>query len=305
MKLHPAGAFDNSAKKYDRITVLPLASAMAAEIAGVQVRVIDDATFAEIENALFRHGMIFFRDQDLSLSDLERFTLRFGEFGTDAYTKGLPGHPNVQRVVKEAETKTKLIFGGDWHTDSPFLERPPSISLLLGVDIPPYGGDTMWANTRLAFHYLSDTMKAMLRPLRVTMTARDVIGFIAEQSAGHAEKTLGSSVVKLDEKPMIEGWHHPLVRRHPATGEEALYVDQTYALGIEGLNAREAEPLLAFLREHVTQPAFTCRLRWQKNTLALWDNRICLHHAFNDYDGYRREMVRTTVKGEVPAGTFG
>ena len=300
MKLHPAGAFDNSARKYDRIHPLPLAASMGAEIAGVQVKDIDDRAFAEIEDALFRHGMIFFRDQAMDLFDLERFTERFGEFGTDAYTKGLPGHPNVQRVVKEADQKTKLIFGGDWHTDSPFLERPPAISILLGVDIPPYGGDTMWANTRLAWHYLSDTMKAMLRPLKVHMTARDVIAFIAEQSAGHAEKTLGSSVVTLDETPMLEGRDHPLVRTHPVTGEEALYVDQTYSLGIVGLNEREAEPLLEFLRTHITQPAFTCRLRWQKHTLALWDNRICLHHAFNDHDGFRREMVRTTVRGEVP-----
>ena len=300
MKLHPAGAFDNSAKDYDDIQAVPLASAMGAEIVGVQVKDIDATIFADIRDALFRHGMIFFRDQDLSLSDMERFTQRFGEFGTDAYTTGLPDHPNVQRVVKEADQKTKLIFGGDWHTDSPFLERPPAISLLFGVDIPPYGGDTMWANTRLAFHYLSDTMKTMLRPLKVHMTARDVIRFIAEQSEGHAEKTLGSSVVHLDETPMLEGRDHPLVRTHPVTGEEALYVDQTYALGIVGLNDREAEPLLEFLRAHITQPAFTCRLRWQKHTLALWDNRICLHHAFNDHDGFRREMVRTTVKGEVP-----
>jgi alpha-ketoglutarate-dependent taurine dioxygenase len=300
MKLHPAGAFDNHARKYDHITVEPLAAAMGAEIVGVEVKAIDDRAFAEIEDALFRHGMIFFRDQDLSLSDMERFTLYFGEFGTDAYTKGVPGHPNVQRVVKEADQKTKLIFGGDWHTDSPFLERPPAISILLGVDIPPYGGDTMWANTRLAWHYLSDTMKAMLRPLKVHMTARDVLAFIAEQSAGHKEKTLGSSVVTLDEAPMLEGRDHPLVRTHPVTGEEALYVDQTYSLGLQGLNEREAEPLLEFLRAHITQPAFTCRLRWQKHTLALWDNRICLHHAFNDHDGSRREMVRTTVRGEVP-----
>jgi taurine dioxygenase len=300
MKLHPAGAFDNRARNYRHIKVLPLASAMGAEIAGVQVKDIDDRAFAEVADALYRHGMVFFRDQEMSLLDQERFTLRFGEFGTDAYTTGLPGHPDVQRVCKEAETKTKLIFGGDWHTDSPFLERPPSISLLLGVDIPPYGGDTMWANTRLALHYLSDTMKTMLRPLKVHMSAGDVLKIVAEQSAGHAEKTLGSSVVTLDEKPMASGWNHPLVRTHPVTREEALYVDQTYALGIEGLTEREAEALLAFLREHITQPAFTCRLRWQKNTFALWDNRICLHHAFNDHDGYRREMYRTTVRGEVP-----
>ena len=99
---------------------------------------------------------------------------------------------------------------------------------------------------------------------------------------------------------MVEGSYHPLVRTHPTTGKKSLYVEQTYSQGLEGMTAEESKPLLEFLRAHVTQPSFTCRLRWKKNTFAMWDNRNCIHHAFNDYDGYRREMYRTTVLGEEP-----
>src|SRR5262249_12654097 len=117
------------------------------------------------------------------------------------------------------------------------------------------------------------------------------------QSSGR----LGSTAVKLDPKPMIDGAFHPLVRTHPVTKVEALYVDETYTRGIEGLTDREAAPLLAFLQSHVTQPASSCRLRWRRDSFALWDNRLCLHHAFNDHDGFRRELFRTIVVGETPA----
>ncbi len=206
IKIHPTGGFDNYAKSYKHIRVRPLASAMGAEIQGVQIKDVDDASFKDIEDALYRHKMLYFRDQDMSLSDQERFTLRFGEFGTDAYTPGIEGHPNVQRVVKEADMRVPMIFGGSWHTDSPFLARPPSISMLFGADIPPLGGDTLWANTELAYHYLSDTMKALLRPLRVHMSAKEVVKVITalNPDRGNAPK-LGSVELKIDTAPMIAG----------------------------------------------------------------------------------------------------
>lgn len=305
MKLHPTGKFDNRAKTYQRITVVPLASAMGAEVQGADLGALDDPTFAEIEDALWRHKMIYFRDQAISHGDQEALTLRFGDFGTDAYTAGTPDHPDVQPVVKEADTRVPLIFGEGWHTDSPFLERPPAISLLFGADVPPFGGDTVWANTELAYDYLSDTMKRVVAPLKVHMSASGVLSALAEMNsysdtADPNRLQIGDIDLDLEQKNMIDGAFHPLVRTHPVTGGKALYVDYTYAKGIQGMTPLEAAALLDFLRAHVTQSAFTCRLRWQKHTLAIWDNRGCLHQAFNDHDGFRREMYRTTVLGEVP-----
>jgi alpha-ketoglutarate-dependent taurine dioxygenase len=302
MILHPTGRFNNHAKSYKRISAVPLASAMGAEIRGVNLSSLDDEQFSEIEDALYRHKMIYFRNQDITLSDQEAFTLRLGTFGVDAYTPGIVGHPNVQKVVKEADARVKMIFGSGWHTDSPFLPRPPAISILFGADIPPFGGDTIWANSQLAYEFLSETMQKLLAPLRVHMSARNVLRTLQEINPSQEATQLGSMSLSMeDQRGMIEGSFHPLVRTHPATGTKALFVDYTYSSGIQGLTEAEARALLDFLVDHVTQPAFTCRLRWEKHTLAVWDNRSCLHQAFNDHDGYRREMYRTTVLGEGPS----
>lgn len=117
---------------------------------------------------------------------------------------------------------------------------------------------------------------------------------------GRLAQTKGMATLPDDLARKVQGNFHPLVRTHPRTGEEALYCDQTYAAGIEGLEPQEAAPILKFLVEHITQPAFTCRLRWEVGMFVMWDNRLCVHQAFNDYDGYRRELYRTTVAGERP-----
>lgn len=312
MKLQPTGKFDNGARHYEHITVTPLAAAMGAKISDVELSNLSDAQFEEIENALYRHKMIYFRDQRLRHADQQEFTLRFGQFGTDAYTKGMPGHPNIQPLIKEPETRVKVIFGEGWHTDSPFLPRPPSISMLYGVDMPPFGGDTIWTNTALAYDCLSDTMKTLLAPLKVHMSAIDVLnefdrqnrkigGALSDQTGESRQNRVGDMELDLERQSMIDGNYHPLVRTHPVTGERALYVEQSYSQGIEGLTEEEARPLLDFLVSHITHPSFSCRLRWENNTFVVWDNRSCLHQAFNDYDGYRRELYRTTVMGEVPS----
>ena len=244
--------------------------------------------------------MVYFREQILSYDNQEALTLRFGNFGIDAYTAGLPGHPHLQRVVKEADERAAMIFGGSWHTDSPFLQRPPAISLLYGVDIPPYGGDTLWANTQVAYQTLSATLQRMLAPLRVKMSGRRVLDGLRKHSVDASKIDVASMDMAVKEQTLIEGATHPLIRTHPVTGAKSLYVDPTSAVGIEGMTDYEAGPLLDFLCKHITQPIFTCRLQWQPGTFVMWDNRSCLHHAFNDHDGYRREMLRTIVEGEAP-----
>ena len=307
MIIHPSGRFDNTAKRYDHIVVEELAAAMGAEVTGVNLAQLTDAQFVEIEHALFRHKMIFFRDQQITHAEHESFSLRFGPFADDAYTKGVEGHVNIQPVIKEADAEVAMIFGSGWHTDSAFLARPPAISMLYGVDIPPYGGDTIWTNTALAYATLSDTMRSMLTGLRVRMSMQRVLATAQEYMPpddtpiGRLAATRDAGRLDPDVVGKVRGMAHPLIRTHPVTGERALYCDKTYAVGIEGLTEGESEPLLRFLSDHATQPAFTCRLRWSPGTFAVWDNRLCLHQAFNDHDGYRREMYRTTVAGEVPS----
>jgi len=306
VRLHPTGKFDNSAKPSNLIQVRPLAAAMGAEICDVDVPNMTDEQFAEVRDALFRHKMIYFRNQKLSHADHEVFSLRFGPFAEDAYTSGVPGHQNVHPLIKEADDKSKHVFGEGWHTDSPFLPEPPSITILRSIQIPPYGGDTIWCNSALAYDLLSDTYKAMIAGLKVHFSMRDVLKSVQENSetrdnpVGKLAATKGAQLSD-DLLRKIKGNVHPLVRTHPVSGEKALYIDASYAVGIDGMTAEEARPILGFLAEHLVQHAFTCRLRWEPDMLVAWDNRLCVHQAFNDYQGYRREMYRTTVVGETPA----
>lgn len=299
MKLYPTSHYDDKSNNYNHISTEPLAAAIGAEVKNVDLSNISDEQFAEISAALYRYKMIFFRDQDISHDDQEKLTLRFGTFGKDAYTSGVEGHPDIQHVLKAADTVVSMIFGGNWHTDSPFLQRPPSVSLLHGVDIPPYGGDTWWSNTELAYDYLSDTMKEMIAPLKVHMSAAGVMASLRKTNKDGSFR-IGPMELEFDEQAIVNGHFHPLVRTHPVTGKKALYVDKVYSLGIQGMTEEEATPLLKFLAEHASRPEFNCRLHWQKNTFVIWDNRACIHYAFNDYDGYRREMFRTIVEGEIP-----
>jgi taurine dioxygenase len=295
IRLSPAGEFDNSARRYAHIEVLPIASAMGAEIRGVSLANLSDAAFAELQDALWRHKMVFLRDQDLNHAQHEAFAARFGEFGEDAYTQGVPGHRNVQPLIKDADHKSPALFGSGWHTDSPFLAVPPGVTILRAVEIPPYGGDTVWANCALAFRMLSPAMQAMLRPLKVRMSARNN-AYTQEKMSG--KELAFSSDGSRD--AAFAGNAHSLVRTHPFTGELSLYVDEVYAVGIDGMTEAESRPILDFLTRHITQHGFTCRLRWEPGMVAMWDNRAALHLAANDYDGFRREMYRTTMAGERP-----
>lgn len=307
MLVHPVGKFDNAAKDYAHIEVVPLAAAMGAEIGGVDLSSLSDDQFAEIRDALFRHKMIYFRDQKITHEDQSAFSARFGPFAEDAYTKGVPGFPEVQPVIREADDTDAHMFGSGWHTDSPFLPEPPAISLLYGVEIPPYGGDTLWSNAALAYATLSDVMKEMIAPLRVHFSMKKVLASVFE-NAKPSDTPVGRLAALKDAPKLpdavarkVEGAYHPLVRTHPIFGEKSLFCDAAYAVGIEGMTNTEADALLSFLIAHLIQPAFTCRLRWTPGTFVLWDNRLCIHHAFNDFQGHRREHYRTTIAGETPS----
>ncbi|HWL63397.1 MAG TPA: TauD/TfdA family dioxygenase [Steroidobacteraceae bacterium] len=307
MFLHPHGGFDNSAGPARHIRVVPLAAAMGAEILGVDVAHASPGQFAEIQQALFRHKMIFFRGQKMGHAEHHAFSRRFGNFAEDAYTDGMPGFREVQPLIKEADDRSAHVFGSGWHTDSPFLPAPPAITMLRSVQVPPWGGDTMWANAALAYRTLGPVTQEICARLKVRFSMRDVLASARENAeprdnpVGKLVATRGMAELPAGLQRKVEGAAHPLVRTHARSGEKSLYVDPSYAIGIEGMHGNESAPLLEMLTDHLTQPAFTCRLRWEPDMLVLWDNRLCVHQAFNDYDGYRREMYRTTIAGEVPA----
>jgi alpha-ketoglutarate-dependent taurine dioxygenase len=307
VRLHPTGKFDNHAAKYRHIEARPLAAAMGAEICGVDAARVTDEQFQEVRQALFRHKMIYLRQQKLTHDEQEAFSLRFGPFAEDAYTQGVPGHRNVHPLIKQADDRSRMVFGEGWHTDSPFLAQPPSITILYSIEIPPFGGDTTWANSALAYAMLSDAYRRMIDGLKVHFSLRDVLKSVhdavevGDSPIGRLAATRDVERLSDDLLRKIRGNAHPMVRTHPVSGEKALYVDPSYGVGIEGMLPEESAPILHFLTEHLTQPAFTCRLRWEAHTLAMWDNRLCVHQAYNDYQGYRRELYRTTVSGETPA----
>lgn len=296
---HPYAVFDNRAKRYENFVALPLAAAMGAEIRGVDVADVSDDAITELLDALYRHKMIFLRDQQISHAEHEAFTARFGPFATDAYTEGVEGYEHIQPVIRQADDPVAIIFGSGWHFDSPFLPDPPAITILRGVDIPPFGGDTLWANAALAYSVLSDTMKSVLEPLKVRMSIQNFMMEIQKAKLFAGAKELKTSVKESSDPELarqkLVGTAHPIVRAHPVSGEKALFCDRSYTTNIEGMHPDEGIPLIEFLASHLTQPAFTCRLRWQPNTIAIWDNRLCAHQAFNDHDGFRREMYRTIV----------
>lgn len=296
MLIRAATSKTNAPRAYQHIKVSPIAGPMGAELSGVDVRNPSEGAFEEIKQALADHIAVFILDQDLDVEDLEAFTLRFGEFGEDPFIEAMEGHPHVLHVIKEAEEMAPVIFGGLWHSDWSFFERPPAYTLLYGKEVPPFGGDTLYANCYLAYETLSGEMQRVLESLTALHSAER--GYGAEMKniyaflENMAVKTGGEETTRVEE--------HPLVRTHPVTGRKALYVNPVYTVGVKGMDAEESAPILDFLNQHMTHENFTCRFRWKRGALAMWDNRACLHLPVSDYLGFRREMFRTTVKGERP-----
>jgi taurine dioxygenase len=233
-------------------------------------------------------------DQAISLDDLERLTDALGGRDLTPFVTPLPDRPYVIRILKE--THEKLNFANAWHTDLSYLPEPPSFTLLYCIDAPPVGGDTVWANQHMAFETLS-------KGLRETL-----LGLDAVHSAGPAYGTGGyldgvkdkMSTPIARSKDAYREHTHPAVIAHPETGRAALYLNPVYTQRIAGWTNSESQGLLQHIYRHAVNENFTWRLRWAKGTLAIWDNRATQHFALNDYHGYRREMVRTSVKGSAP-----
>ncbi len=269
-----------------------IAGAIGAELHGVNLsRPLSPESALGIRAALLEHQVIFFRNQDLSSAAFMQFAQSMGEPIEYPFVKGLDDYPCVIEVKKLEHERVN--FGGIWHSDTTYLEQPPMGSMLLAREVPPFGGDTLFASQYLAWETLSGTMKSLLDGLvGISSSAKADVSRTREDR----RKSDGR-----DAAPAELQAEHPLVRTHPETGRKALYVNIAHTVGIRGMSEAESQPLLAFLFAHQVQPEFTCRFAWQPHSLAFWDNRCVLHNPVNDYHGFRRVMHRITLAGERPA----
>jgi taurine dioxygenase len=285
-----------AAMGYRHIEVRPLAGALGAELDGVDLaRPLGDEVFGEIHQAFLDHAVIAFRGQRLSPAQQLAFAARFGAPEVHPIVNGSAEHPELVRVWKPAGESAS--FGTGWHTDNSFFERPSLGSVLYGVVIPPFGGDTIWASTEKAYEALSDELKGLLAGLRGVHSA----------SRAYDPAVVGEHKYRGD-APITYRWsdsirdevEHPVIRTHPETGRKSIYVNPMFTLRLVGLPRAESDALLRLLYEHCARPDWTCRFRWSAGALAVWDNRCTWHYALDDYREFERVMHRVTIAGDRP-----
>jgi taurine dioxygenase len=275
---------------YRRITVAPIAGMVGAEIGGVDLADLDDETTAEIRDAWLRHLVVFFRDQQLDSDQFVAFAKRIGTPIEYPFVRGFDDHPEIIAVTKLPHETVN--FGGIWHSDTTYLAEPPMATALLAREIPPFGGDTMFANQYAAYEALSPAMQELLDPLRGIASSA-----LADVSKTREDRRRDAGTAEDDR---VYEASHPVVRTHPETDRKGLFVNVAHTARFEGMTEEESKPLLQFLFQHQVKPEFTCRFVWQVGSLALWDNRCAQHNPVNDYHGHKRVMHRITLQGDTP-----
>jgi taurine dioxygenase len=275
-----------------RLEIQPIAGALGAELHGVDLGSdLDDATIAEIRQALLDHCVIFFRDQEFDAAQHKALARRFGTIFIHPNYYGLQVDPEILEIRREpGDTK---VVGEDWHTDTTMMAEPPMGAILYALEVPPYGGDTLFANQYLAYETLSEGMKRMIGGLRAVHSDRMVAG----PAVNHAGRT---TKARADANWRETLNVHPVVRTHPETKRKLLYVNYSYTVGFDGMTEEESRPLLSYLMEHGNRPEFTCRFRWTRGAVAVWDNRCVKHLAVNDAQPFRRVMRRVQIAGDKP-----
>ncbi|MEM7224932.1 MAG: TauD/TfdA family dioxygenase [Pseudomonadota bacterium] len=277
--------------------IRPISPALGAEIHGVDLADdLGEDAFGAIRQALWDHGVIFFRDQALTPDQHLAFAQRWGEINVNRFFKPVEGYPMIAEVRKEPHQETNI--GGNWHTDHSYDDIPAMGSVLYAREVPSVGGDTLFASMAKAYEALSDGMKATLAPLKAVHSSRHVFGAAGYKIDQDMEDRTGNQGLATQDAV------HPIVLSHPETGRKGLYVNPVFTQGIEGWRDEESKPLLDYLYQHAARPEFVCRFQWRQGSLAVWDNRATWHYAANDYAGQRRLLHRITIEG-VPLGCQG
>ena len=271
----------------------PASQHVGAHVSGVDLRALDDETTQQLRSAWNEYGVLFFRDQHLTPDEHKAFARRFAEIDVNRFFKPVDGHPEVAEVLKEPDQLVNI--GGAWHTDHSYDRIPARGSILLAREVPPTGGDTLFASVAAAYDALSPGLQRTLETLRVRHSNRHVFGEQSENAQGR-----GGRITTNDE--LVSDAVHPAVLHHPETGRKLLYVNIAFVRGFVDWTDEESRPLLHHLYEHVAQEQFTYRFQWAPGSIAMWDNRSTWHNAMNDYFGHRRLMHRITIAGVPLSG---
>jgi taurine dioxygenase len=274
------------------IEVTPLTPTIGAVIGQVDLsQNLDGEVIAAIRAALLKHKVVFFEDQHISSVQHRDFAARFGDLHTHPLYPGVPEAPEMFVLDNHAGNPTD---NDAWHTDVTFIETPPLGAILYAKLLPPQGGDTVWADMQAAYEALS-------RPMREFLASLDAVhdfarGFPAKLTVAQAAGE-GKYAKAVEEHPPVV---HPVIRTHPETGADSLFVNYGFTARIKGLRRNESDALLAMLFDHVKKPEFQVRWKWKPNAIAFWDNRATQHYAVNDYLPHQRIMHRATILGDRP-----
>ena len=275
--------------------ISPVAGALGAEIYGIDIsKKLNNAETKILQGNFLKYKVLFFRDQCLSAKKFVSFANLFGEPTIYPFIKGLDDTPEVIEIIKTKNDKKN--FGGSWHSDTSYMECPAMATLLYAKEVPEFGGDTLFANTSLAYENLSENFKELLHNLVGVNSSEK--GYTGGRAAGMSK--LSKMNQTFDANALSYETEHPIIRTHPETGQKSLYLNLSHTSHFKEMTVPESRPLINYLCRHMIRPEFTCRFRWSKGSLAIWDNRTTLHHAINDYPNQRRYMLRITLAGDRP-----
>ncbi len=275
------------------ITVTPTNGACGARVEGVNLsESLTETTVDALRQAWLQHHVLVFPDQLMSEDDLERFTGYFGGFGDDPFIAPLAGREHIIAVCRSADEQAP-VFAENWHTDWSFQKVPPAGTCLYGITIPPVGGDTGFINQHQA---LADMPADLRDRLEGKMAVHSATGAYSRDGLyGEKDQDSDRSMTILYADEARETQLHPIIRKHPETGEEGVFGCVGYIVGIDGMADDKALELLLDLHAWQTREEFQYRHQWSENMLVMWDNRSVLHRANGGYDGYARLLHRTTI----------
>ncbi|PJI48687.1 MAG: taurine dioxygenase [Pseudomonas sp.] len=274
------------------LSIEPISPALGAIVSGVRLAdPLDDAAQRQIEQALLDHHVLFFRDQPLTPTQQANFAARFGDLHIHPI---YPSSPEQREVIVLDTAVTDVRDNAIWHTDVTFLETPALGAVLAAKQLPPHGGDTLWASGIAAFEALSKPLQQLLDGLTAT---HDISKSFPAERFGASDADLARLEEARQKNPPRS---HPVIRTHPVTGRKALFVSDGFTTRINELEPAESRAILDLLFAHFARPEFTVRWRWKENDVAFWDNRVTQHYAVDDYRPQRRVMHRATILGDKP-----